>query len=221
MDGPRLSFLGSTGGIANAALFHALRAGYHCHALARSSSKLYDMLETRGLRDPQNLEVTEGSVSPETVARVLIVNGRSATAVLSGVGWAQSDLFAWQANTICADTAEILTAAIRKLDIDLHVIVISSCSIQAARDFPLLLWPIYKILLARPAADKRKMEGTIEATGNYTIVAPSLLTDAPAAAVREGAIGYVVSREAVATWIWHRLLREDIRGRNTRINITF
>ncbi|KAG0037182.1 hypothetical protein BGZ82_002986, partial [Podila clonocystis] len=44
-----ISFFGATGGCTNAALVHTLNAGIHVRALARTPSKLNDMLLGQGI----------------------------------------------------------------------------------------------------------------------------------------------------------------------------
>ena len=86
----------------------------------------------------------------------------------------------------------------------------------------MLCWPLYKILLHRPHADKRIYEDLLfdavakGALAGFTAVRPSLLTDGDAlgeAKVRVGteeepAVGYSIRREEVGRWIF----RECIRG---------
>ncbi|KAF9283105.1 hypothetical protein BGZ88_010658, partial [Linnemannia elongata] len=44
-----IAFFGATGGCTNACLVHTLNAGFHATALARTPSKLTDMLLTQGI----------------------------------------------------------------------------------------------------------------------------------------------------------------------------
>ncbi|KAI9897754.1 hypothetical protein N3K66_007610 [Trichothecium roseum] len=97
---------------------------------------------------------------------------------------------------------------------------------RSVRDYPLALWPLFRLMLGVPHADKAVMEARLLASGERFVVSrPSMLldTDCPGRDVRVGLqdprtgepeggshlMGYVVSRQAVGRWIWDNLYSKE------------
>lgn len=108
--------------------------------------------------------------------------------------------------------------------------VVSGAGIVAdrtVRDYPLPLWPLFRLALGVPHADKAAMEARLLASGErFVLSRPSMLLDAdcPRREVRVGLqdprtgepeggshlMGYVVSRQAVGRWIWDNLYSKEV-----------
>lgn len=246
-DRPTIAIFGATGGCANAALVLALKAGYHCHALARTPSKLADMLLEKGV--PQSsidtyLEITQGDVKDvESVKKAIYVKGKPATKVLSGIGMLPSEAFSFSTTpgqTICQDATRTIMRALKELNLPQKPFFIAISSTSVGRgpiDVPLLFRPLYHFALATPRKDKQVMHDIIaeveeqgNAIGGYAVVKPSMLVNGPSRGmpnIRSGtedapAIGYAISREDVGLWIWEELLKGDASiWKNQRPSITY
>ncbi|MCJ1323612.1 hypothetical protein MMC10_000273 [Thelotrema lepadinum] len=244
---PTITIFGATGGCANAALVLALKAGYHCHALARTPSKLADMLIEKGV--PQSninthLEITQGDVlDVDAVKQAVHVKGRPATKILSGIGMLPADAMTFSAKpgqTICEDATNTIMQALRELSFPQKpfFVAISSTSVgRGHSDVPLLFRPFYYLVLGIPRKDKQAMHNIIaeaeeqgNTIGGYAVVKPSMLTDSTSvgiSGIRSGtedapAVGYTISREDVGLWIWEELLKGDASTwKNQRPTITY
>ncbi|MCJ1268544.1 hypothetical protein MMC22_008432, partial [Lobaria immixta] len=139
--------------------------------------------------------------------------------------------------TICAEAMTSILSALADLKPLRRplITVISSTGISAGpRDVPLLLVPLYKVILHNAHQDKHNMEQILtdslaeSASGRketwmrgFVTVRPSLLTNGPALEqpkVRVGtltkpAVGYTVSREDVGKWIFDELVANEGRDR--------
>ena len=179
-----LAFFGATGGCVNAALVLALQAGHACTALARTPSKLRDMLLAKGVAAATldaHLRIVQGDARDERALRAVLAppagagavttapadgayaydHARAVQQVVSGMGaipWSTAPDWA-----ICADFATTLVAALRSLQLPAgaapFLSAVSTTGITAGpRDVPLALVPLYHVALAKPHVDKRAME---------------------------------------------------------------
>ena len=103
------------------------------------------------------------------------------------------------------------------------------------RDFPLLMAPVYHLLLKVPHRDKKIMEDRlIESGEGFTIIHASLLVDGetkkevrvgvedPKTGRESTAIGYTISREDAGKWVADNLvLRLDERYVNRIVMVTY
>lgn len=252
-----LAFLGATGGCAATVLSLSLKANYTCTALARTPSKLRNLLESQhgvpAATIDKYLTITQGNVTDEaTVKAALTTNGRLPDKIVFGIGAApkfQMSLIhpvTMDQPTICADGMSTLTSALRSLDASKTpiaasgqkplVVCISTTGISDTRDVPLVLGPLYHVMLATPHKDKRNMEKLlIDATheqdsslSGFTVIRPTLLTDGKTKggdAVKAGWVwpdgkngseiapgphmGYTISRGDVGTWIFKHVVQRD------------
>ena len=133
------------------------------------------------------------------------------------------------------------------------VVAISTTGLPTtkARDVPLLLLPLYRLMLANPHSDKEKMEELLAAAPSayppppdpattptapiiktYTIVRASLLTNGSrlgAEKVRAGteekpAVGYTISREDVGGWVFEQVVENGGRVEQwggRRVTVTY
>jgi hypothetical protein len=190
-----VAFLGATGGCTLAALTHTLvsstRAGnnYHCIALARTPSKLRNLLLSREDITPallsERLTIIQGDAcDKEAVKRVLTAppvtgeleddSGVVADTILFGLGgqpklqWSLREPVTLDNPTICQDSANTLVAALQELGAAGRlgrrkplVAFVSTTGISTGKeDVPFGLRWLYYYVLKVPHADKREMEAT-------------------------------------------------------------
>ena len=239
---PLIAFFGATGGCAAAALALALNNGYTCTALARTPSKLTNLLLSKRVSQEtmsSNLTIIQGDVLDSTaVLSTLRPSSRApAGLIISGIGMV--NLF--KENTICTDAINSILSALASLQLARDrrpmMLAISTTGISSGpRDVPLLMGPLYHGLLAKPHKDKREMERVLgqqmgaasgEEKGNekavlkgVVIVRASLLSNGPAlgeakvrvGSEREPAVGYTISREDVGLWIYENFVKSGGEG---------
>lgn len=236
--GPLLSFIGATGGCTLAALTLALQAGYECNALARTPSKLEDLLLKKGV--PQmtldsQLHITRGDVrDTATVKQALTLVGRPVDTVISGIGATSLSELSSSSLDLCATAIRnILTALTElknegKLPTKPLLVALSTTGItesRTPRDLPILMMPMYKLMLGNPHRDKLEMERVIAehleqdeakvAILGFVLPRPSLLTNGASkgeAQIRVGledhpAVGYTISRDDVGLWVFANLIK--------------
>ncbi|KAL1964404.1 hypothetical protein VTN77DRAFT_6962 [Rasamsonia byssochlamydoides] len=260
---PTIAFFGATGGCANACLAHTLRAGYSAVALARTPSKLRNMLQQQdGITEEMlatQLRIVQGDATDVVAVKrtILAGDGKLVRTIVSGIGARPS--FKRQSKCsiipcLTLDNPQIteqgmtaLVAALREIYVEekdsdsnsnTHdkplLATISSTGLtkpHEPRDVPFLMRGMYRILLAIPHADKRKMEALIEANadvfGGYVIVRPTLLTGDGKIKITPGkgkeedqgwrklkvgtvdkpAVGYTIDRADVGRWIFEEVVR--------------
>ncbi|MCJ1249693.1 hypothetical protein MMC30_006919 [Trapelia coarctata] len=229
---PTVAFFGATGGCTNAALVLALKDGYRCTALARTPSKLTELLISKGISEDTvstNLRITKGDVKDiRTVKDALVLDDIVVDMIVSGIGMvfgSASD------TTVCQAAAHSIVAALDELKPanPPFLTVISSTGIsKGPRDVPCVIQPLYRVLLSIPHKDKRIMEDVVveaarreeeksKIINGYTIVRPSFLNNkAPSEerSIRSGtekepAVGYVISRNDVGKWIFEEVIKEE------------
>ncbi|KAK3898129.1 oxidoreductase AflX [Staphylotrichum tortipilum] len=230
-----LLFLGATGGVGLSALRRALAADHTCIALCRTPSKLAALLPSP---TPANLHLVEGNAHDEAaLAKALVApsdKNRLVDGIVFSIG-AKPTLRGMDDPHVCEVGMKALLAALRKVKGDgvtggkpLLVAVSSTGISDAGRDLPLLMVPLYKVLLGTAHKDKKAMEnlaikGGEEGLVDWTLIRGSLYTDGPATEgnVREGmedvvngvveseAVGYTISREDVGKWVFENLVKGD------------
>ncbi|MCJ1440772.1 MAG: hypothetical protein MMC23_001258 [Stictis urceolatum] len=225
---PTIAFIGATGGCTNACLVLSLNSGHTCTALARTPSKLQEMLLGAGVPEStltSHLRIVKGDIRDASAVQSLLRPSPADAVVdliISGIGMVMgrnSD------GDICKDATRCVLAALDTLAPPRRpfLLNISSTGISSGpRDVPLaMMLPYY--LLAKPHADKRVMETeTAKAReagkiGGFALVRPSFLTDGKECGmekIRAGSaerpeVGYTISRKDVGRWIFEEIVSGD------------
>jgi hypothetical protein len=130
---------------------------------------------------------------------------------------------------ICQEGLQAILAALEELKFSSapHLTAISSTGLtEGPRDIPFLVYPLYRLLLGTPHADKKVMEKlAVDEVGpqgkhrisGYTVIRASLLTDGKSLGmgkIRVGTedepkIGYFISRDDVGLWIYEEIINGD------------
>ncbi|KAG0341725.1 hypothetical protein BG004_005931 [Podila humilis] len=123
-----IAFFGATGGCTNAALVHTLNAGLHATTLARTPSKLIDMLTAQGITQPvldAQLTIVQGDVTDIPAIKSVLVsskhNNTLASQIISGVGGVPQFQFNIKKPVtidnpkICATTVQNIAEALRQI----------------------------------------------------------------------------------------------------------
>ena len=238
-------FLGATGGCGFSALRRSLEAGHVCIALCRTPSKLSDRLP----KELQaNLRLEQGNArDAEAIARCL-ANPANPSALVDMIFFTLGGAF--QPSKMGNDDPNVCERAMASLLEALaqcrassvsgspRLAVISSTGITAlGRDVPLLMLPMYKIMLKEPHKDKKAMEDALIASGeDFTLIRPSFLVDHEdcdrpiragledpiAGKVESQGVGYTISREAVGKWMYQNLVQApDTKWSRKVATITF
>jgi hypothetical protein len=199
-----ISFFGATGGCTNAALVHTLNAGIHVRALARTPSKLTDMLLAQGITQTtldSQLTIVKGDIAsiPAIKSVLLSQDFTIASQIMSGVGgtpqlrWNLKRPVTIDNPEICATTTKNIVQALREIYAEYpstaahkpSIVVISTTGVSDIKeDVPFGFQTMYHVALADPHKDKKVMEKIIteNATGTDAVfrgaiaVRPSLLT---------------------------------------------
>jgi hypothetical protein len=229
--------------------------------VARTPSNLTNLLTARQI--PQstlnsNLHITQGSSKdPPAVLAALTTTDptdpaappRPVDLIISGIGgkpvfWPNPLRPKLDDLHVCEESARVLLDAVSKLDYGERgspvIVAISTTGLPGSpvRDVPLLMLPLYRLLLHHPHEDKKRMEGVLlpeDPPPNHptcVVVRASLLTDGPRQGVekvRSGteekpAVGYTISREDVGGWLAERIVentgrREEWGGK--KVTITY
>ncbi|OQO09010.1 hypothetical protein B0A48_05901 [Cryoendolithus antarcticus] len=179
MSTKTLAFFGAGGDSAGFCLAAALKAGYHCSALARTPAKLSASMTAKGVSQEtqdRHLTIIQGDIrNSEAVERTLVICGAVVDIVVSGVG-ATAVKFVFSLypmvladETICRDAMSTILAALRTVTAGSTakkplLTPISTTGIPAPgkpRDIPLLWIPFYKWLLHSPHVDKEVMDSFV------------------------------------------------------------
>lgn len=178
-------FLGATGGCANAALVHTLRASIPCIALARTPSKLVSQLEAQSLTPAQlaNLTTLPGNAlsQPDVKAALLAHNSTIPATIVTGLGGSPKLQFdacsplhiaGLDDPHVCATAARTLVAALREIYAEQpalaakkpSVVFVSTTGVSRGKeDVPFAMRFLYHQALALPHKDKREMEDVLRA----------------------------------------------------------
>ncbi|RFU28462.1 hypothetical protein B7463_g7898, partial [Scytalidium lignicola] len=237
---PTVALFGATGGTGLQFLKAILAANpkTRINVLARTPAKLTPSF-------PQstypNLNIIQGDIHDiEVVKKTLLIDGVIVDKTVSAIGMVlqvKGIKFTSQTPHICEDTARIIISAISAIQSSSSpsstkypsIIAISTTGISShGRDIPVVMIPLYHVLLPVPHADKKKMEDVVTAyEGNWTLVRPSFLKDGEskgANAVRVGIeipgesqpvkkeVGCVITREDVGKWMFEELIKNGGNG---------
>lgn len=242
MSAPKaILFLGATGGCGLSALRRSLSANHTCVALCRTPSNLTSKLPNN--TNPPNLHIVQGNAhDAEVLARCLVHPddpSRLVDTIIFSIG-ARPTLKGMDDPHVCENGIAAVLAALQRCRAEgptagappVRVVVLSSTGIsEVGRDLPLLMVPLYKLVLATAHKDKKALEDAmIKGPGQdeeWTIVRGSLYTNGgeTEGAVRVGvedpvrgvvesqAVGYTISREDVGKWIFENVINDQEGGR--------
>lgn len=199
-----VAFFGATGGCTNAALVHTLNAGIHATALARTPSKLTDMLLAQGISQTAldcQLTIVKGDIAsiPAIKSVLLSKDHTLASQIISGVGGAPIMQWSFPLPVtvdnpeICATTTKNIVQALREIyaeqpasaSLKPSILVISSTGLSDVReDVPFGFRFLYHVVLKVPHKDKKVMENLVAENSTSiegvfcggVVVRPSLLT---------------------------------------------
>lgn len=199
-----ISFFGATGGCTNACLVHTLNAGIHATALARTPSKLTDMLLAQGVAQStinSQLTIVKGDISDIPAIKSVLTNNSTtlqlASQIISGIGGTPQMQMSLR-RPVTIDNPEICATATKNIVQALQEIyeaqpltaqhrpsitVISTTGVSDVKeDVPFGFQTLYHVVLADPHKDKKEMErlvlensGSGRAFRGAVIVRPSLL----------------------------------------------
>ena len=219
-----VAFLGASTGVGLSALKHTLVAGHRCIALCRDPTKLTAIFPSEST---QNLQIVEGNAHDiAAVSKCLDAgNGKLVDDVVSTIGGKPALRIPVEVKEVCRRGMNTILKALAELRSKgatgrPHITVCSTTGMSRfGRDTPLLVAPLYNVLLKVPHEDKRIMEDRlIESGESFTIVRASLLTNGesqkkvrvgiedPKAGRESEAIGYYISREDTGNWIAENLV---------------
>lgn len=225
-----LAVFGSSTGCGFFLLKKALENNVPTVALLRSPKKLTDKLSETEI---SKVKIVEGNAHDLNCVKQSIVDPNDSTKFVSTVVSAIGGLFNIKNFTIddphvCENGIKTLIKAINELKSkgikgDPKIIVLSTTGISKfQRDIPILMIPLYKLLLNQAHEDKKVLEDeTIHSGLKFTIVRPSLLTDGeepnpirigiedPVKGVEKKEIGYTISRKDVGHFIYDNLTNYD------------
>ncbi|KAL8718301.1 MAG: hypothetical protein Q9225_004543 [Loekoesia sp. 1 TL-2023] len=177
-----IAFFGATGGSTLACLALALKAGYRCSALSRSSSKLQSLLQEHNvsqsaidthltivLGDVRDAQCVSQTLTPPLKPDTSSINP-TVRLIISGIG--RPPIFTpnplnptFDDPTICQDAMRTILDALRSLPSSSPkpvLVALSTTGISSrARDVPILMMPLYHWLLAVPHKGKMEMEASL------------------------------------------------------------
>lgn len=217
--------MGASAGIGLSTLKHSLAAGYQCIALCRVPSKLTSIFPTFST---PNLKIIEGNAHDISVVSQCLQteDGKLVDYIISTIGNKPS-LTTFGDPEVCRKGMTTMLDALARLRTNgvtgkPYIIVASTTGMSRfGRDTPLVIVPIYNVILKVPHQDKRIMEDKLAASGeDYTVVRASFLLNGeskkeirvgiedPEKGVESKAIGYTISREDAGRWVAEKLVFE-------------
>ncbi|CAF9943062.1 MAG: hypothetical protein ALECFALPRED_010508 [Alectoria fallacina] len=236
-----VTFLGASTGVGLSALKHTLAAGHRCIALCRIPSKLTAIFP---LETTPNLQVVQGNAHDiAAVSKCLVAEkGKLVDRIISTIGGKLIlSKMTIDDNEVCRKGMITILEALAQLRSGgatgkPHVIVCSSTGISRfGRDVPLVMIPLYHVMLKVPHEDKKAMEDRLVESGEaFTIIRASLLVDGetkkeirvgiedPKTGRESAAIGYTISREDTGKWVAdHLVLQSDGKYVNKIVMVTY
>lgn len=179
-----IAFFGATGGCTNACLVHTLNAGLHATALARTPSKLTDMLHVQGISQAtidSQLTIIKGDIADIAAIKNVLLSIKDndaviASQIISGIGgtpqmqWSLRRPVTIDNPEICATATKNIMQALREIyaahpSTTQHkpsITVISTTGVSDVReDVPFGFRFLYHVMLADPHKDKKEMERLI------------------------------------------------------------
>ncbi|KAG0196337.1 hypothetical protein BGX33_001760 [Mortierella sp. NVP41] len=198
-----IAFFGATGGCTNTCLVHTLIAGYHATALARTPSKLTDMLLAQGISQAiidAQLTIFKGDIADVHAVKNVLTNNHDTTTVIvqivsqimSGVGGAPQTRWSLRRPVtidnpeICATGTKNIVQALKEIyashpSTAQHkpsITVISTTGISDVKeDVPFGFWFFYHVVLADPHEDRKATERLLIENSSTTMT-PAMFTDA-------------------------------------------
>ncbi|KAF9134102.1 hypothetical protein BGX30_012050 [Mortierella sp. GBA39] len=191
-----IAFLGATGGCTNACLVHTLTAGFYATALARTPSKLTDMLLAQGLSQSiidTQLTIIKGDIADIHALKAVLTNNsitttgtstvKIASQIISGIGgtpqmhMSLSKPLTIDNPEICATATKNIIQALQEIyaahpSTSQHrpsITVISTTGVSDVReDVPFGFRTFYHVVLAEPHKDKKVMEDLVVANASPT-----------------------------------------------------
>lgn len=235
-----IAFLGATGGCGLSALARSLSASHTCHALCRTPSRLTAALDRSYPGTPRaTLTITEGNAHNAAAVSKVLAHPADPARLVDLVVFTIGGAFDLRKLTlddpaVCEKAMRTLLSALDALvgsgrGAYPRVAVVSSTGVSdKGRDFPLLISPVFRILLPVPHADKKRMEAALRSARatDWTLVRPALLKDgvsAPGTQIRVGVenletgevesreMGYFITRDDVGKWMFENLIQRDGR----------
>lgn len=237
-------FLGATGGCGFSTLRRSIAAGHTCIALCRTPSRLTNKLP-ESQRGAPNLRIEEGNALDQAAVAKCLVRPTDPNTLVDAVVFAiggsfQLSKFANEDPHVCENSMKTLLDALNDVRKrtgatgEPLIVAVSSTGLSPhGRDFPLPVWPLYRIMLKGPHEDKRAMEKLlVESGGPFVIVRPSLLKDGgdeddeeekagKRKHIRVGVedprvgrlenkeVGYAITRDGVGRWMFEEALSGD------------
>ncbi|KAL8695084.1 MAG: hypothetical protein Q9218_000362 [Villophora microphyllina] len=229
---PIVAFFGATGGCTLASLSYALESGYHARALARTPSKLQDLLKTRQLSQAlldAKLVIIQGNAKDEQAVRKVLLaeNGQLVDRIIFGIGgvpkFTPNPLKPTLDDpTVCQDSMTTITTALQNIQGSGRAArmpllsAISTTGLSKSRDVPIAMIPLYHWMLPTPHADKKIMEDRVvkakEASliRDFVIVRPSLLLGEARKEIRVGWEGKAPGQLGDGAAVGYTISREDV-----------
>ncbi|KAF9116393.1 hypothetical protein BGW39_002748 [Mortierella sp. 14UC] len=195
-----IAFFGATGGCTNACLVHTLKSGFSATALARTPSKLTDMLLAQGLAQSVidlQLTIVKGDIADLAAIKSVLTNNdnntsnsatdsvKIASQIISGIGgtpqmrMSLSKPMTIDNPEICASATKNIIQALQEI-YSAHpstaqhrpsITVISTTGVSDVReDVPFGFRTLYHVVLADPHKDKKEMERLISEDASTTAV---------------------------------------------------
>lgn len=232
-----IAFLGASTGVGLSALKTSLAAGHQCVALCRDPAKLSSI-------DSPNLRIVKGNAHDiSSVSKLLLASeGKFVNEIVSTIGGKfVVSKFSLDDVNVCEKGMDAILQAIRQLREQgvtgrPHIIMFSTTGMSKfGRDIPLLMVPMYHVLLKVPHEDKRKAEDKLAESGEqFTIVRASLLTDGesdnvirvgiedPKNGIELLTLGYTISRQDAGRWTAENLVHKiDEKYLNKTLTVTY
>ncbi|KAI0387010.1 NAD(P)-binding protein [Hypomontagnella monticulosa] len=235
-----IAFFGASTGVGLSALKYSLTAGHRCIALCRDPSKLTNALARE---NTLNLQVLQGNAHDAVAVSRCIKASDSQLVdeiVFTIGGRAIPGKMTIDDPHVCEKGIATVIGAINGLRKEgvigrPHIIVCSTTGLSKfGRDTPLVIVPVYALMLKVPGADKKVMEEKLANSGeDFTIIRASMLGDGesqkkirvgiedPQTGIESKAIGYSISREDAGRWIAQNLVQNmSPRYMNKTVTIT-
>ncbi|KAF9910227.1 hypothetical protein EC991_006954 [Linnemannia zychae] len=192
-----IAFFGATGGCTNSCLVHTLKSGFFATALARTPSKLIDMLLVQGLDQSiidSQLTIIKGDIANLAAIKSVLTNNtfnntteptKLASQIISGIGGTPQLRMSLR-KPMTIDNPEICASATKNIIQALQdiyntrpstaqhkssITVISTTGISDVHeDVPFGFRTFYHVVLADPHTDKKEMERLISEDASSTAV---------------------------------------------------
>ncbi|ORX47447.1 hypothetical protein DM01DRAFT_1410203 [Hesseltinella vesiculosa] len=159
------------------------------------------------------LTLVKGSADDKDAVRRAVEN---ADVVVFSIGSAPTKTMQMADPDVCARCSKVLLDVVSEMDKKPNrIIFVSSTGVTDKSEVPLLLRPLYKLLISKAHEDKRAMEEVVHAKNpvDHIIVRPSMFTDGAQTekyrTSSERLVGYTVSRADVGHFMFTQCLDKD------------